>query len=465
MGPLPFVIRASSFVIFLPVKPLPFLALFLTGCSLTAPKQSPDLDVPANFKESGIWKAARPSAHLSRGEWWRVFGDGELSSLMRRVDVSNASLAVAEARSREAAALVKGAKLSFLPNLTGIGSSIKSTGSDGFVNAEGLNSAWELDLWGRLRSNARAVTAGAEAAAADVESTRLSLHSQTAQTYFSLRAVDAQRDLLDRQLVSYEKSLEVTRNRYAQGVATRGDVAQAEAQLAATKTAALETGVQRATFEHALAVLVGQAPASFSMPRGSLPASVPSIPNSTPSRLLERRPDIAAAERRVAAANERIGAAKAAFFPALSLDASTGWRGAANLLPTPTRVWSLGPELVAPLLDGGQRITEKARADAAYDRTVSEYRQIALTAFQETEDALSTLRILAAESKTQQAAVKAARESERIALNEYKAGTRDFLNVSIAQANALNAERNALDIQARRLISTARLVTALGGGW
>lgn len=447
------------------MKPLPFLALFLTGCSLVAPKQSPDLEVPANFKESGIWKAARPSAHVARGDWWRVFGDGELSSLMKRVDVSNATLAVAEARSREAAALVKGAKLSFVPSLTGSASSTRSNGSTDTLNAIGLNSSWEIDLWGRLRHNARSITAEAEAAAADVESTRLSLHSLTAQTYFSLRATDAQRDLLDRQIASYEKSLEVTRNRYAQGVASRGDVAQAEAQLASTRSAALETAAQRATFEHALAVLVGQAPSSFLMPRGSLSASVPSIPNSTPSQLLERRPDIAAAERRVASANERIGAAKAAFFPALSLGGNGGWKGTSNLLSVPTRVWSLGPELAAPLLDGGQRIAEKAQADAAYDRTVAEYRQTALTAFQEAEDALSTLRILAAEAQTQQAAVKAARESERIALNEYKAGTSNFLNLAVAQAQALNAERNALDVQARRLTATAKLVTALGGGW
>lgn len=447
------------------MKALSLLALFLTGCSLVAPKQSTDLEVPANFKESGIWKAAKPSAHVARGDWWRVFGDNELSALMKRVDVSNASLAIAEARSREAAALVKGARLSFVPSLTSSASSTRSNGSTDTLNAIGLDSSWEIDLWGRLRHNARATTASAEAAAADVESTRLSLHSLTAQTYFSLRASDAQRDLLDRQIASYEKSLEVTRNRYAQGVASRGDVAQAEAQLASTKSTALETAAQRATYEHALAVLVGQAPSSFSMPRGALSASVPSIPNSSPSQLLERRPDIAAAERRVAAANERIGAARAAFFPALSLGGSGGWKGTSTLLSVPTRVWSLGPELAAPLLDGGQRIAEKAQADAAYDRTVAEYRQTALTAFQETEDALSTLRLLAAEAGTQQAAVKAARESERIALNEYKAGTSSFLNLAVAQAQALNAERNALDLQARRLTATAKLVTALGGGW
>lgn len=446
----------------------PLVAL-LTGCSLVAPKQQLDTGIPANFKESGIWRKAQPAAHLPRGDWWRLFNDGELSSLLKRVEVSNASLAAAEAQSREAAALIISAKLSFVPNLSANASTTRSggggSGNRGTEHSIGATTSWELDLWGRLRHSARATTADAEAAAADVQSTKLSLQAQTAQTYFSLRAVDAQRDLLDRQIGSYEKSLEITRNRYTQGVVSRGDVAQAETQLAATRTAAIETGVQRATLEHALAVLVGQAPAAFSLPRRPLASSVPSIPSSTPSRLLERRPDIAAAERRVAAANERIGAAKAAFFPTISLGASGGWSGAGNLFTAPTRFWSLGPELAAPILDGGQRLAAKAQADATYDRTVAEYRQTVLTALQETEDALATLRVLSQESGAQQQAVKAARDSERIALNEYKAGTNNYLNVAVAQAAALTAERNALDLQARRLNAAAALVSALGGGW
>ncbi|MGC4016246.1 MAG: efflux transporter outer membrane subunit [Luteolibacter sp.] len=444
------------------------LVVLLSGCSLVAPKQQLDTGIPANFKESGIWRKAQPAAHLPRGDWWRLFNDGELSSLLKRVEVSNASLAAAEAQSREAAALVISAKLSFVPTLTGSASALRSgqTGkSRGYEYSVGGSSSWELDLWGRLRHSARATTADAEAAAADVQSTKLSLQAQTAQTYFSLCAVDADRDLLDRQISSYEKSLEITRNRYSQGVVSRGDVAQAETQLAAARTAAIETGVQRATLEHALAVLVGQAPAAFSLPRRSLASSVPSVPSSTPSRLLERRPDIAAAERRVAAANERIGAAKAAFFPTISLGASGGWSGAGNLFTAPTRFWSLGPELAAPILDGGQRLAAKAQADATYDRTVAEYRQTVLTALQETEDALATLRVLSQEASAQQQAVKAARDSERIALNEYKAGTNTYLNVAIAQAAALAAERNALDLQARRLNAAAALVAALGGGW
>lgn len=433
-----------------------------------APKQQLDLGIPANFKESGIWRRAQPAAHLPRGDWWSLFHDGELSSLLKRVEVSNASLASAEAQAREAAALITSAKLSFVPSLTGNASAIGSGQagkSKGTEYSIGASSSWELDLWGRLRHSARATTADAEAAAADVQSTKLSLQSQAAQTYFSLRAVDAQRDLLDRQIESYEKSLEITRNRYTQGIVSRGDVAQAETQLASARTAAIETGVQRATLEHALAVLVGQAPAAFSLPRRPLASSVPSIPASTPSRLLERRPDIAAAERRVAAANERIGAAKAAFFPTISLGASGGWSGAGNLFSAPTRFWSLGPELAAPLLDGGQRLAAKAQADATYDRTVADYRQTVLTALKETEDALATLRVLSQEASAQQQAVKAARESERIALNEYKAGTNTYLNVSVAQAAALTAERNALDLQSRRLNAAAALVAALGGGW
>jgi len=450
------------------------VSVLLAGCSLVAPKQHPDVGLPANFKESGIWKAGHPAAHVPHGDWWKLFHDQELSSLLTRVQVSNASLASAEAKAREAAALIISARLSFLPTLAADASATRSSGRSGTSGSGGgtttqhaisATSSWEIDLWGRLRHSARATTADAESAAADVEATRLSLQSQAAQTYFSLRSVDAQRDLLDRQIQSYEKSLEITKNRYAQGVASQGDVAQAESQLAATRSAAIETGVQRATLEHALAVLVGQAPSSFSLGKGSLTMSVPGVPSSTPSRLLERRPDISSAERRVAAANERIGAAKAAFFPTLSLGASGGWSGSGSLFAAPARFWSLGPDLAAPILDGGQRLAAKAQADATYDQTVADYRQTVLTALQETEDSLSTLRVLEHEAQAQQAAVRAARDSERIALNEYKAGTNNYLNVSVAQAAALTAERNALDLQARRLNASVSLMTALGGAW
>ncbi|RYD29877.1 MAG: efflux transporter outer membrane subunit, partial [Verrucomicrobiaceae bacterium] len=408
------------------------------------------------------------------------------------------------ARARESAALLSAARMAFLPTLdldasttrssTGIsgggnnnnngtgtfntGDNDNNTGSGTGSNSRsssrsrittqhsiGATSVWEIDLWGRLRHNARAITADAQSAAAEVEVTRLSLQSQAAQTYFSLRSVDAQRALLDRQIKNYERSLEITRNRYEQGVASRGDVAQAEVQLASTRASAIETGVQRATLEHALAVLVGQAPAAFGLGKENLSATVPRVPPVVPSRLLERRPDIASAERQVAAANERIGAAKAAFFPTISLGATGGWRGMGKLLTMPTRYWSLGPDLAQPILDGGQRIAAKAQADATYDATVANYRQVVLTALQEVEDSLATLRILAQEAVVQEQAVRAATENERIALNAYTAGTDTYLNVAIAQASSLNAQRNALDIQARRLNATVALITALGGMW
>jgi NodT family efflux transporter outer membrane factor (OMF) lipoprotein len=463
----------------------PLLLVLLAGCSLEAPQQAPEMGLPKNFKESGIWKIAKPAAHVPHGDWWSSFHDSELTSLLRRVEVSNASLAAAAARARESSALLIGAKLAFLPTLSGTSSATRSSSQSGSGSSNNSNSnssgsggsgssnryaigattSWEIDLWGRLRHNARAITADAESAAATVESTRLSLQAQAAQTYFSLRAVDAQQALYNRQLESYEKSFTITKNRYAQGVASRGDVAQAESQLASTRSASIDLGVQRSTYEHALAVLIGHAPSSFSIPRGNLTASVPGTPSSTPSRLLERRPDIASAERTVAAANERIGAAKAAFYPTISLGGSGGWEGPGKLLSAPTFFWSLGPDLAAPILDGGQRLAAKAQADATYDATVADYRQTVLTALQEVEDNLSTLRILAHEAEAQEISVRTARESERIALNAYKAGTDNYLNVSVTQAAALAAERNSLDLQARRLNASVALMTALGGKW
>ena len=448
-------------------------AFLLASCSIQAPVSHPETNLPPEYKESGIWKHARPLAHVPRGEWWSIFHDRELDSLIRRVNVSNQSLKSAVANAEQAAALIKAAKLAFLPTLDADASAIRSSGSSSGTTTSrvrtqqtiGASLSWEIDLWGRLLHIARATTADAEAAAADVESLKLSLQAQTAQTYFSLRAVDAQRDLLETQIGSYQKSLELTRNRYAQGVASRGDVAQAETQLASTQAAAVDLKLQRATLEHALAVLVGVPPSALSLPEQALASRTPGVSPGAPSRLLERRPDIAAAERRVAAANERIGAARAAFFPSLTLDASGGWRGTSGLFTAPTRFWSLGPTLAAPLFDRGQRLAEKARADAAYDGTVADYRQTVLTAMQETEDALAGLRLLAQQADAQDRAVRAARESERIALNQYKAGTVSYLNVAVVQAAALNAERTSIDLQARRLNSAVALVKALGGGW
>lgn len=463
---------------------LPSLLLLASGCNFVPPQQAPKMDVPARFKESEGWKMAKPADAAPRGAWWSIFHDSELDAIMRSIEVSNQSLQSAVARAEQTSALLKSTRLAFLPTASVGGSLTRSKSGAGGgssninsltsgasrggardIHAVSVNMGWEIDLWGRVRHAAKAATADAEAGLADVESTRLSLQTQSAQTYFSLRATEAQRQLLEREVENYQKSLDLTKNREAQGVATKADVAQAQTQLATTRAALIETGVQRATLEHALATLTGKMPADFGLKAGDLNASIPSLPSSTPSTVLERRPDIAAAERRVAAANERVGGAKAAFFPSLSLSADTGWRGLTNLFAMANNYWSLGADIAEPILDSGKRLAQKNQAKAVWKEAVADYRQTVLTAMQEAEDAFATLRILAEESLAQDEAVRAARDNERIAKNQYEAGTLSFLNVSVAQASALVAERNAIELRSRRLAATVALVKALGGTW
>ncbi|OYW73311.1 MAG: hypothetical protein B7Z37_21890 [Verrucomicrobia bacterium 12-59-8] len=460
------------------------LMLAAAGCSFSPKKQAPVMNLPANFKESGGWKVAQPADHLPRGNWWAIFHDRDLDAIMQSLEVSNQSLQSAVAKAQQTSALLTAAKLAFLPTAsTSADYTVNMSGAFGgannanSLNARGSGSGvkkiqsvggtanWEIDVWGRLRHTARATKADSEAVKADVESTRLTLQAQAAQSYFSLRAADAQRQLLERQVASYAKSLQLTQNRKAQGVASEADVALAATQLATSRAALIETGVIRATMEHALAVLTGRAPADFGLKPATLTSHIPAVPASAPSTLLQRRPDIAAGERRVAAANERIGAAIAAFFPTISLGASSGWRALAHLFAQGNNFWSFGPDATLNLLDSGQRIAAKAQADATWRQAVADYRQSVLTAMQESEDALSTLRILAAESQAQDEAVRAARESERITSNQYEAGTLSYINVATAQASALNAERSAIDLRSRRLNATVALVKALGGGW
>ena len=460
------------------------LMLVASSCSFSPKKQAPAMALPAKFKESGGWKVAQPADHLPRGKWWSIFHDRDLDAIMASLEVSNQSLQSAVAKAQQTSALLTAAKLAFLPtaqltsdytvNMSG---ALGGGGSANSINASRAGSGvkkiqsvggtanWEIDLWGRLRHSAKATKANVEAVQADVESTRLTLQAQAAQSYFSLRAADAQRQLLERQVESYAKSLQLTQNRKAQGVASEADVALAATQLATSRAALIETGVTRATMEHAIAVLTGRAPADFGLKPATLASHIPALPDNAPSTLLQRRPDIAACERRVAAANENIGAAIAAFFPTISLQAATGWRALTNLFAQGNNFWSFGPDAALNLLDSGQRLAAKAQADATWRQAVADYRQAVLTAMQESEDALSTLRILAAESAAQDEAVRAARESERITSNQYEAGTLSYINVTTAQAAALNAERSAIDIRSRRLNATVALVKALGGGW
>jgi len=330
-----------------------------------------------------------------------------------------------------------------------------------------VTASWEADIWGRIGRNVEANEASAQAGQADVQSALLSAQATLVQTYFQLRANDAQQALLEETIIAYQRSLQITKNRYAAGVAGRVDVAQAEAQLKSTQAQAIDLGVQRAQFEHAIAALIGKPPADFAIARTNALPALPTVPPALPTALLERRPDIAGAERRMAAANAQIGVAQAAFFPALTLSGTGGYQNSslANLLTLPSRFWSIGPALALTLFDGGARTAQKNSAIAGYDKAVATYRQTVLSAFQEVEDNLAALRVLADEATVQQAATQAAAEALALTENQYRAGTVSYLNVVTAQATALAAQRSSLDISARQLQANAVLFKALAGDW
>jgi NodT family efflux transporter outer membrane factor (OMF) lipoprotein len=330
-----------------------------------------------------------------------------------------------------------------------------------------LTASWAPDLWGSVRRTIEGNLATAQTSAANVANARLLAQSQLAINYFQLRVLDARRRLLDESAAAYSKSLELTRNRYNAGVAARVELVQAEAQMKSTQAQAIDTGVQRAQVEHAIAILIGKPPAELAIEQDTTPLAVPAIPIGLPSELLERRPDIAAAERQMQAANAQIGVAQAAFFPSLTLSAITGFRAnsPASWLSVPSRFWSVGPTLAETLFDGGARRAVSKQAQAAYDANVATYRQTVLTAFQQVEDNLAALRILEQEAATQAEAVQAARLSTELTLNQYKAGTVNYLNVVIVQTAQLNNEATAVNLLGQRLVAAVTLVQALGGGW
>lgn len=448
-----------------------------SGCTVGPDYVRPAAAVPAAFKEAGDWKPAQPRDDSSRGKWWEIFGDPHLNALIERVDISNQNILAAEAQFRGAQALVQQARAGYFPTL-GTGVSTIRSQSPNLPNAPTttrptttynlpVNASWEPDLWGSVRRAVESSEANAQASAASLESARLSAQATLAQNYFLLRIADAQRKLLDDTVAAYERSLTLTKNRYDAGVAARVDVVQALTQLKSTQAQAIEIGVQRAALEHAIAVLMGEPPEQFSIAAIPLAVAPPPIPVGVPSELLERRPDIAAAERSVAAANAQIGVAIAAFYPTLTLSAAGGFRStdAANWLSVPSRYWSVGAALAQVLFDGGLRSGVTAQARAAYDSNVAAYRQTVLTGFQEVEDNLAALRILAQEAAVQADAVAAARQSVELTTNQYKAGIVSYLNVVAVQTVALNNERTAVGILGQRLTASVLLVKALGGGW
>ena len=402
-----------------------------------------------------------------------------LNALEEQVDISNQTLAVAEAQLRGARAAIGVARAALFPTVTGTASAIgahQSENRPGVTNPSSetradyllsLDASYEFDVWGRIRRNIEASTASAQASAADLETARLSIHAELAVDYFVLRGLDAQRQLLDFTITAFERALELTINRYNAGVASQIEVLQARTQLENTRAQAIEVGVQRAQFEHAIAILLGKPPAEFSLPPAPITVLPPAIPISLPSELLERRPDIAAAERRVAAANAQIGIAQAAFYPTVTLRSIVGLESSSltNLFSWPSALWSLGASVVEIVFDGGRRQAVTEQAQAAYDATVAIYRQTVLTAFQGVEDTLSTLRILEEQATQQAKAVQAAEAALLLAINRYKGGITTYLEVVIVQSAALTAERVALDLLTRRMTATVLLIKALGGLW
>jgi NodT family efflux transporter outer membrane factor (OMF) lipoprotein len=456
------------------------VAALLAACKAGPDYRKPEVSAPAEFKEAaGDWKRAEPRDEVERGRWWDIFRDEELAKLIGRVDVSNQSLRAAEARLRQAQAVVAASRASLFPTLDADVSITRSRspgGVSGGVSpgrtltsrSASLNASWDADLWGRLRRAVESDVAAAQASGGDLAAARLSLQAQLATNYFQLRVLDTQRKLLDDTVAAFRRSLTLTENRYRAGVGARADVVQADTQLKTTQAQAVEVGVQRAQLEHAIALLVGAAPAEFSIaPQPTFSAELPVVPAGLPSTLLERRPDVAAAERRVAAANAEIGVAQAAFFPSLTLAASAGYRStvASQWLSAPSLFWSLGPALAMTLFDAGRReaLTEQARA--AYDATVADYRQTALQSFQEVEDSLAAVRILEEQARLQSEAVEAARLAVQLTTNQYKAGTTSYLSVVQVQATQLANERTQVGIVGERLAATVALVRALGGGW
>ena len=471
---------------------LPLLALTaLPGCqylSVGPVYHRPSIEVPESYKEARDWKPAEPQDAKPRGNWWDPYDDADLDALMRQVAVSNQSVRLAAARYEQAVALLGNARSGYFPTITADVSSTRSQnaftvggGGSGTTSASAAAAGkstttqdrasasmnWELDVWGRIRRNVESNRESAQASAGDLAGALLSEQATLAQAYFQLRVTDLDLALLERSMDGYSKALEVTQNRYQAGVAQRSDVTQAQTQLENARAQWLDLGITRATLEHAIAVLIGKPPAALTIARKDETPTIPAIPLTLSSQLLERRPDIAAAERRTAAANAQIGIARAAWFPTLSLGATGGYASGSfsKLFEVPNRFWSLGPDLAGTLIDFGARHYQVRAAIANYDQSVATYRQTVLSAFQDVEDNLATLAVLARESVAERAAADAAAETLTITQNQYKAGTVDYLNVVSAQNASLSAERAWRDITNRSLAASVNLLKALGGGW
>jgi len=460
------------------------LTILLSGCGLVGPdyERPPPATPPTpEFKETtdSYFRPAIPRDAVDRGKWWSMYGDPALDQLAAQVDVSNQNLKISEAAYRQAVALIRQSQSQLYPTIGYTGSVLQQSGRTGSSTATvsigtstsqwsvGSTLSWEIDVWGRIRRQIESDSAAAQASAADLMSARLSAQSALVTNYFSLRVSDERRRVLQESVAAFGRALEIVRNQFNAGTVSRVDLAQAQTQYDQTRAQLVAEGINRAQFEHAIAVQVGRAPAEVSVAVAAPPKEVPTVDAGLPSALLERRPDIAAAERQMQSANAQIGVAVAAYYPDITLNASLNFAATAMsaLFQAANMVWSVGPSLAGTAIDGGGRAAQVEGARANYDRTVATYRQTVLTAFQQVEDALAQQRILQQQEEVQRLALAAARDAERLALNQYRAGTVPYTTVITTQTAALQNELTVLSIRQSRLIASATLVTALGGGW
>jgi NodT family efflux transporter outer membrane factor (OMF) lipoprotein len=473
---------------------------YLTDCTVGPKYQRPAVESGPAYKEAEGWKVAQPSDAALHGNWWELFGDPQLNALEEQVNVSNQNIAAAFASFMQARAVVKEARSQYFPTLTASPSisrtrssanlasgTTATTGTGGAAGGAAggtttvagsgarifndfdlpFDATWTPDLWGRVRNTVRGNLAAAQASAADLENTRLTAQAELAVDYYELRTQDTLKQLLDQTVVAYQESLDLTKAQYETGIGTDEAVAQAEVQLKSTQAQDTNLGIARAQYEHAIALLVGQPASTFSIPPEPLKAAPPAIPIGVPSQLLERRPDVAASERLMVQANAQIGVAKAAYFPTLTLSAAGGFESssASDWLTWPSRFWSVGPTLAETLFDAGLRRATVQQYQAAYDQTVATYRQTVLTAFQQVEDNLAALRILAIQLQQQDDAVASSQRYLNIATDRYKLGLDPYLDVITAQTAYLSNEQTAVTLRMQQLTDSVQLIEALGGGW
>jgi NodT family efflux transporter outer membrane factor (OMF) lipoprotein len=458
-------------------------AALAAACAVGPDYHRPQFDTAANYKEAGDWKPSEPNDVLSRGPWWKIFNDDVLDGLEAQIDISNQNVKAAEAAFEQSRALVAQARAGFWPTIAASlgmqrqGQPVITTNAAGVPTgtmtrtqntySAGVSANWDIDIWGRIRRNTESNVASAQASSAALAAARLSAQAELATDYFELRAQDQLEKLLDDTVVAETLSLKITESRYKFGVAARADVVTAETQLLSSQAQQVNAKIQRAILEHAVAVLVGKQPAEFSLAGSVMRSDVPTVPAGMPSTLLERRPDVAEAERKMAAANALIGVAKAGYFPDLTLSGQDQYSSTSfsRLIRNSNRVWAVGPALAETLFDGGLVRAQVRGARASYEGTIDSYRQTVLASFQQVEDEIVTLRVLEQEGVIEDETVKKAREAEALTLNQYKAGTVPYSSVITAQTTRLSAEETALQVLSSRLQASVALIEALGGGW